>query len=183
VGREGHRSNRGLRRILENVQGEEEVLTTWDEDILGSARRVADAKSAAIQFECIKSHWRQSKDGMTLSLVLSPHDAPKEIILASIGQRFLAVLVPIDDHDHPVVSQEKRDTEDWIRLSGILCKDIEFCQWMKDQGLTNSLSDEECAQAVRDFCGVSSRAQFRENPDALIKWKMLHRAYVDGGTI
>lgn len=158
-------------------------MSLWETDILGEAKRVQDARDAAISFEAVKSHYRQTKEGITLSLVLSPHDAPQEIILAHIGQRFMCVLVPIDDHEQPVVSEETRDLKEWIRLCGILCKDIEFQQWLVDQGLSPSLNDEDAAQAIRDFCNVSSRAQFRDHPEALKKWKMLHSAYVSKGNI
>lgn len=157
--------------------------TLWDEDILAKDQAAEDAKAAAIQFEAVKSHMRQSKDGLTLSLVIHPTDSPPAITLAHIGQRFLCVLVPIDDHEQPLVPPEVRDRAEWVRLCGIICKDIEFKQWMVDQKLAQSLDDDDVAQAVRDFCRVSSRAQLKDDEDAMRRWRLLHSAYVNGGTI
>lgn len=158
----------------------------WREDVLGEKKRVEAAKDAAIKLEVVKSHMRQSKDGLVVSIVVSPADDPAEInaiMTASIGQRFYCVLVPIDDHEQPVVSKEKKEVEEWIRLCGIICNDVEFQEWLLRQGKITSLSNEEAAQFVRDFCNVSSRAQFRDKPDALKKWRILHLAYIENGEI
>ncbi len=155
----------------------------WTEDVLGDKRRAEDAKAAAIQFEAVKSHMRQSATGVAITLNLNPHDVPAEITQALIGQRFLCVLVPIDQNEQPIVSTERRDAEDWIRNCGIMCSDNDFRQWVMDQGLAPAMDGETVADAVRDFCGVSSRAQFRDKPEALKKWKQMHKTYLEGGKL
>lgn len=153
-------------------------MEDWDEEV--AKDRAGAARAAAIQFEAVKSHFRQSKEGVSLTLVLNPHDMPREIALSSIGQRFMCVLVPIDDHEQPILSADQRDVEGWIRNCGILCRDLEFQSWLSSQGLLDSLDGDACADAVRDFCRISSRTEFRTNPAALERWKVLQGAYVNG---
>jgi hypothetical protein len=152
----------------------------WDEDILGAERRVEDAKLAGIQFEALKVHYRQTKDGNHLGLLLSAHDTPAEIVLAAVGQRFMCVLVPIDQAEQPMVPKEKRDTEEWIRVAGIIGNDPDFRQWAVDHDLAPSLHAEDAAQAIRDYCRVASRTEFRSRPEALERFRHLHTAYLAG---
>jgi hypothetical protein len=149
----------------------------WNEDIVANERRAEEAKEAAIQFEAVKTHWMQTEKGAALKLNINPSDVPAEIALAPIGQRFLCVLVPLDHNEEPVVSAEKREAARWVREAGIICTNVEFQDFLVRQGLAATISEEDAAQAVRDFCGVSSRSQIRTDPKAMEKFRRLHDAF------
>lgn len=153
-------------------------MGSWEDEV--AKGRAEDAVAAHTHFEAVKSHFRQSKEGVTISFILNPADAPRDLITAPIGQRYMCVLVPIGDDEQPVVSPEKRQIEDEIRSCGILCRDIEFQCWMNNQGMLSHISDAACADAIREFCGIASRTEFRTNPKALQAWRAIHNAYLNG---
>jgi hypothetical protein len=56
-----------------------------------------NAHDVAIKFEAVKSAYRQTKDGVVISLVIHPNDMSEEVATAPLGQRFAVALVPLTD--------------------------------------------------------------------------------------
>ena len=55
-----------------------------------------------MKHEVKKCACRQTKDGIVISLVLSPDEDCSDLILADIGQVFLATFYPYDGGDSPM---------------------------------------------------------------------------------
>ena len=46
-----------------------------------------EIKERAYGFEAVKTALRQTKDGISITLVIHPHDTPRDLINDHIGQR------------------------------------------------------------------------------------------------
>ncbi|UMO76026.1 hypothetical protein [Planktothrix phage Pra-JY27] len=152
----------------------------WEQDALEAEERVEAAKEAAIQFEAVKSHYRQTKEGIALTLNLNPAEAPPEIALSHVGQRFLCVLVPIDQHEEPQNLGRKSDGAALVQKAGIACKDERFQRFLNEAGLADELSEEAASVAVRDHCQIVSRSELATNPEAARRFRDLYRRYLEG---
>lgn len=116
------------------------------------------------------------------------------------GQRFMAVLVEVDDQEQPkpsaetdaAVMEKAKDAVkggELAKLAGILCSDPEFRMWFADRGWTKCQSDplgqrvdeESITAALRYRCGVTSRAELDHNPDAAQKFHVIRKAWVSSG--
>jgi len=60
------------------------------------------AKNAALQFECKKDGLRQTQDGgVKVTFNVNPTDMPKELYTDVMGQRYMCVIVPLNDDETP----------------------------------------------------------------------------------
>jgi len=62
----------------------------------------AQARKCAVNFEARKIAYRQSKEGMVLSLVIHPNEMPDAVATAGLGQRYVVALVALSDDDTPL---------------------------------------------------------------------------------
>lgn len=68
-----------------------------------------------------------------------------------------------------------------IQQAGILCKDVSFGTWLRDSKKMeiNPANEVEVQDALRTILGVSSRAEMRDNDQALAIWERLYDQYRD----
>ena len=55
-----------------------------------------------IQFEGIKTAFRQTKDGYNLTLAVHPDEVPTDLITDFVGSRYMVVMVRLGDDDQPL---------------------------------------------------------------------------------
>ena len=139
-----------------------------------------------LQFEALKSSYRQSKDGFVIGLVIHPQEMPSELANAKIGTRYQCVLVELADDETPAkpekVKPEKAPRE-WQALSpttqaGIRCEELSFVKFLSENYPTDWHESmhfpEEC---VRLICGVTSRKELETNHAAKVLWHQLDLHY------
>ena len=126
-----------------------------------------DAKDSALIFEAVKVALRQTKDGAMLTLSVHPNDFPQDLFKAWVGTRYQCVLVELNDQDEPVQTTESREGKEAVARAGILCRDVNFQNWMYKQHprpgqLVSSLeevTEETTAKSVCLYCGIDSRSE------------------------
>lgn len=142
------------------------------------------ARENAIAFELKKDGLTQRQSGdWQLRVVVQGIEMDQRIVAAAMGTRFQCVLVEINDDEQPVdhVAQA-RDKWRSLRLAqqaGIRCGDAVFWAWLEEEKNYVANNSEEAAIAVRELCGVVSRADF-DKPgfsEARIKWHDLDYAF------
>jgi hypothetical protein len=95
------------------------------------------------------------------------------------GQRFAMVLVEIDDDEQPKQMEEKPEEPKGgalAKLAGQLCQNLAFRHWFwtkrwqtpkgHDIEVDGTMEAEETAEAIRQVCGVISRAELDHNDAA-----------------
>ncbi len=67
--------------------------------------------------------------------------------------------------------------------AGICANDPRFWKFIEEEypetahGMT-SITDDHIAQAIREICGIKSRAELKDNLEASLKWEKLHGEFV-----
>jgi hypothetical protein len=97
------------------------------------------------------------------------------------GHRFVAALVEIGDDEQPVQQPEKPKGGPLAILAGRLCADDEFWHFVTVQYkvvLHAGTAANDCAEWLRKFCGVASRAEIDGNPAATAKMQEVRGAWI-----
>ncbi len=122
--------------------------------------------------EVKKDGLSQLQDGSwVLKLKVHPNDMPTSLMVAPMGTRYQAALVELDDDEQPVVQPAKK-----LGLSqeaGMHCQRPTFWVFLSEMVAAHEVpvrSAAEAAVLVRDYCKVSSRAEFDSNQGAAAYW-------------
>lgn len=124
------------------------------------------AHKNTLQFECVKVAMVQDKNGHILKLAIHPNDLPKDLVLDPLGSRYVAVLARLNDQDEVVQPKEKTDADKAVDIAGLLCRNDRFISWLFDTGYSGSRDELGAIAAVRDICGIKSRADFKTDEGA-----------------
>jgi hypothetical protein len=124
------------------------------------------AEKNTVQCEVVKIAMAQDRNGHILKLAIHPNDLPKDLVLDPLGSRYVMVLAKLNDQDEVVQPKEKTDGELAVDIAGLLCRNDRFVSWLFDNGYSGSRDETGAIAAVRDVCGIKSRADFKTNEDA-----------------
>jgi len=116
--------------------------------------------------ECVKVAMRQSKDGHILTLSIHPNDMPEELFRDPVGQRYVAVLVRVNDQDEPVAAKETAAAIAMVKSSVMLAQDPRFQLWLVTSDMAEEASEEQAVNAIRRHCQIASRKELRVNKAA-----------------
>jgi hypothetical protein len=138
-----------------------------------------------IQIEMKKNSLKQLQSGdWIVSFTASQIDFPTELATAAMGQRFMAVLVPLGDfEDVPTSQPTSQKPENKHKLSqqaAMLCDDKRFWKFLahKWEWMSFNISSVELARdALCEWCNINSRAELDTNPDAAARWRNLKAEY------
>lgn len=151
--------------------------------------------------------FRRTHDGVVVSFVLHPAEVPKALALDPLGTRYMLAMAAIGDDEQPLVpvaqgierrpskpdvagsipaghasdaSQRGKDVYanaseagKAITRAAILCGDRDFRIWLSGE----DISITSAAQMIREACGVDSRKEFENNPEALHKFQAIDTEY------
>ncbi len=152
---------------------------------------VADqAIAASLQMEAKKDGLSQLQDGSwVLKLKVHPSEMPAALMMASMGTRFMAVLVEISDDETPVSPDEQKardkpakDRRSWSSLplsqqAAIRCDELVFQRFVGERLDLNSqqtvVGPDRAAAYVREHCGVTSRKSLDTLKPAGDLWREL----------
>jgi hypothetical protein len=160
---------------------------------------IADtARDNAIHCEAKKHAYRQTQDGVVVSFVLHPQEVPEGLATAPLGARYVLALVELNDDETPkevmpsandrtrttdarpspsrgTPEGAKRDWRDFqpAQQAGIRAGQPLFRAFLKEQQGYDCPTKDEAAYAIRDICGVESRAEIGPNHKALVIWHAL----------
>jgi hypothetical protein len=155
-----------------------------------------------IQIDAKLNAFRRSASGFFVTLEVAPDSDWEELARAPLGQAFGVAMIAYDAEtgkaspgaDTPPLSPdagERRIESGKIRKpfhemsraqqAGILCSDQTFQLWFSRFHHKPGI---DCAEAVRAYCGVTSRADLSEDRVAGKKWDALvTRFYQDTGRL
>ena len=127
---------------------------------------MTEIRDAALHFEAVKIALTQSKEGMVLKVAIHPNDVPKDVILDSLGTRYMVAMVKINDAGEPEKGQDKTEGDRAIAAAGLLCRNDRFCSWMHQKGFSVSAGTNDVASGLRVLLGVDSRRELATNETA-----------------
>jgi hypothetical protein len=138
---------------------------------------MSDIKDIAINFEAVKIAMTQDKNGLILKLAIHPSDAPQDLVVAPVGTRYMIAAVMLNDQDEPVKGVKRREADSVISISGALCRNPRFQDWLESSGLAGESSEKAAVEAVREFCGIKSRSEFSTNENARNKFIVMREQF------
>lgn len=120
---------------------------------------------------CKVTFWLQSPDDLQAFRELTVRKGN------TAGQRFMAALVEIGDDEQPVSPvTEKPKGGALAKLAGMWCSDPDFQNWLwVTADYTGTPTSEGCAETIRSWCDVDSRADLDNTPAAAEKFHKFFR--------
>lgn len=130
-----------------------------------------------IQFEGIKVALKQDKTGYVLTLSMHPDDIPETLLRDFVGARYQVVMVRLDNVESPIDRQEEFASDRAIRISGMLCRDPKFWEYLFSKREISTKDYESATQWLRFFLELESRSQLKTNVEAQNRLDILYRDY------
>ena len=132
-----------------------------------------DIRENTYGFEAVKTALRQTKDGISITLVIHPNDVPQELISDHIGSRYMCGMARLDDDNQVVELDSVRKGKIMVNQAGMLCRDHDFQAWLVELGECLEPDEAEAAETIRFLCGIESRSELKHNEKAQEAWKKL----------
>jgi len=130
-----------------------------------------------MQFEGIKVALKQDKTGYVLTLSMHPDDVPVDLLRDFVGARYQVVMVRLDTNEGPIDRQEEFASDRAIRISGMLCRDPKFWEYLFSKNQISTKDYENATQWLRFFLELESRSQLKTNVAAQTKLDILYKDY------
>lgn len=130
-----------------------------------------------IQFEGVKVALKQDKTGYVLTLSMHPDDIPETLLRDFVGARYQVVMVRLDTNEAPIDRQEEFASDRAIRISGMLCRDPKFWEYLFSKREISTKDYESATQWLRFFLELESRSQLKTNVEAQNRLDILYRDY------
>jgi len=131
------------------------------------------AKDVSYKFEAKKDGFSQLQSGSSkVTLTIQPDDLPMELIRDQMGQRYMCVLVPLNDDETPRVSNRKS----YAGQAKMLAQDEAFARYLV------SLNEPICStieEEIEHRCGVTTCADIIEGTDAGKRFKRLQAKFLE----
>jgi len=130
-----------------------------------------------IQFEGVKVALKQDKTGYVLTLSMHPDDIPETLLRDFVGARYQVVMVRLDNVEAPIDRQEEFASDRAIRISGMLCRDPKFWEFLYSRSDISTKDYESATQWLRFYLDLESRSQLKTNAVAQAQLDKLYREY------
>ena len=137
-----------------------------------------EIREKAYGFEAVKTALRQTKDGISITLVIHPNDIPRDLINDSIGQRYMVGMGRLSDQDEIEEPESVREGKRAVTSCAALCRDSDFQRWLFDNGFIRDLTEEPAATPVRHLLKIESRSELKTNEEARQKWGRMKELFI-----
>lgn len=137
-----------------------------------------EVRDASQNFEAVKIAMTQDKNGHVLKLSIHPQDTPEDLLRDAVGQRYMVVLVRLNDQDEPVKSTSQQEGDTAVSMAAMLAQDEKFQAWLCINGLSDEATEEAAAVGIRSYCGVKSRSELKVNRHAREKFMGLREEFI-----
>ena len=120
------------------------------------------------QFEAVKVGIKQDNSGYILTLRIHPDDLDERIMRDFVGARYMTVMVRLNEEEKPM-NREAELAKDMVRVSGMLCRDPKFWEFLSESGQIIEKSDKEATEWLKTYLKVESRADIGKSQQATEK--------------
>lgn len=127
-----------------------------------------------LQFEAVKVAFKQDKNGYILTLCIHPDEVPVELLRSFVGATYQVVMVRLDQAD----PQEEFESDKAVKTAGMLCRDPKFREFLQDDSLIFTATEEDATEWLRDFLNIKSRTELKDNAEARIRLDSLHKEFL-----
>jgi len=140
-------------------------------------------------FEAVKVALKQDKNGYILTLAIHPDDISEDVMRDFVGSRYQIVMVRLNDdetvmQERPKESavakpakQERDKVPGIVSSAGILCRDPDFWDYLKDQGELLEKNESNAVEVLHRMVGINSRLELVNNPDKELAYDTIVREF------
>jgi hypothetical protein len=140
---------------------------------------MTEPKLPWMKFEAVKTSMRQDGKGTYLTLTIQPDEVPIDLLSARPGNRFMVGMLLVNDHDEPIKGRDADEGDKAVQSAGMLCRNIRFQKWMEVKGYAFGTSEQECADGLKAYCVIGSRADLKTDRGARETFIKLRAAFED----
>ena len=127
-------------------------------------------------FEAVKVALKQDKTGYMLTLNIHPDEIDEAIMRDFVGSRYQVVMVRLDGNEKPM-NREQEYAHDPTRMAGMMCRELAFHKFLYDGGHIFMANEEEATNWLKEFLGVQSRTEIKDNPQAQQKLRVINQEF------
>lgn len=125
-----------------------------------------DTEDNALSFEAVKTHIRQSKEGVVIGFAIDPVECPADLYTIPVGSRFYCSIVQISDDETPVEPIRKARGRKAVDMACMLCRDDRFQAWLYKKNYCLVCSEDAARDGLMVACGISHRSELANNDRA-----------------
>jgi predicted acetyltransferase len=125
-------------------------------------------ESSHPQFEAVKVGIKQDNSGYILTLRIHPDDLDERIMRDFVGARYMTVMVRLNEEEKPM-NREHELAKDMVRVSGMLCRDPKFWDFLHESNEIIEKSEKEAMTWLKGYLHVESRADIAKSQKAVEK--------------
>jgi hypothetical protein len=137
-----------------------------------------EIKERAYGFEAVKTALRQTKDGISITLVIHPNDTPRDLINDHIGQRYMVGMGRLNEQDEIEEPESVREGKRAVVSCAALCRDADFQRWIYDNGFVEEPTEKRVSGAIRLMLSVESRSELKTNEEARRRWGRIRELFI-----
>ena len=140
-------------------------------------------------FEAVKVALKQDKNGYILTLAIHPDDISEDVMRDFVGSRYQVVMVRLNGDEQPMAERPKESTvaklakqerdkvPGIVSSAGILCRDPDFWDYLKDQGELLEKNESNAVEVLHRMVGINSRLELVNNPDKELAYDTIVREF------
>jgi hypothetical protein len=129
-----------------------------------------------LNFEAVKIAMKQDKTGHILTLNVHPDEVPEPLFRDFVGARYQVVMVRLGEDNKPM-NREQQLAPDYVRMAGMLCRDKSFHLFLVDGGHTFEDTEAAATEWIKEWLGVTSRADIPASASATQKLLSLYEEF------
>jgi hypothetical protein len=129
-----------------------------------------------LNFEAVKIAMKQDKTGHILTLNIHPDEVPESLFRDFVGARYQVVMVRLGEDNKPM-NREQQLAPDYVRMAGMLCRDKSFHLFLVDGGHTFEDTEAAATEWIKEWLGVTSRADIPASASATQKLLSLYEEF------
>jgi hypothetical protein len=101
---------------------------------------------------------------------------PEEILRDFVGARYQVVMVRLNGEERPM-NREQEYANDGVRMAGMLCREPTFHKFLHEGGHIFMANEEEATDWLKEYLGIESRTEIKDNQGALQNLRALFQEY------
>ena len=133
-------------------------------------------ESSHPSFEAVKVGIKQDNSGYILTLRIHPEDLDERIMRDFVGARYMTVMVRLNEDEKPM-NREQELAKDMVRVSGMLCRDAKFWDFLHESNEIIERSEKEATTWLKGYLHVESRAEIAKSQKAVEKMLALKQEF------
>lgn len=155
------------------------------------------AKQSGYRFECRKDALRQTQNGgVKVTFTIHPQEMPQALYSDSMGQRYVAVIVPINEDETPRLTpapspqvgtasapissaQAGSKPKNYTAAAKLLAQNEKFWDFLHMTKNYSSACPEHAEKYIETYCGVTSCKDIKDGTEAGRKFAKLYAEFME----